>query len=208
MNVAMNNRTCTAVHANLVSRHAARYPSVNTLGIFTKLHEKIKGAYQNHSYSFIDTWNNTYPAEKADTVSELGGYEMEYLGEMYGSRLGDLFKAGFSSTGFTDRLQFGATSKARTQTSVKMFSDWFSMSVMVDFYTLDRVPVRDQVLRFFKNCNAYEQAASDKQEMVKFENGPHFQKVINNIVEKLQLNTTLTMGKLARPIFDPSYIGL
>ena len=202
MNVTVGNRTCTAVHANLLSRHGARYPSVGTMIDFTKLHEKIKNAYQNQSYRFIEKWNSTYQTEKEDMVTELGVYEMEHLGRMYGTRLKDLFTPGFntrsneSSIEFTDRLQFGATSKTRTQTSAKIFSDWLSVVVTGYNHTLDRLPIRDQVLRFFDNCKSYDMAASDKQEMVKFEKGPRFQKVIHNVAEKLQLNATLTIGMM------------
>ena len=200
MNVSMGNRTCTAVHANLVSRHAARYTSVDTMRDFTKLHEKIKNAYANQNYYFIDRWTNIYPEEKKDMVTQLGGYEMEYLGKMYGTRLNDLFKPGFHTNGsftmFTDRLKFAATHKTRTQTSANFFCDRLSAVVTGFNITQDHVPIRDHVLRFYDDCKSYELAASDKQEMVKFEKGPYFQKVIHNIAEKLHLNTTLTAGML------------
>ena len=196
MTVTMNNRACTAVHANFVLRHAARYTTVGVMRDFTKLHEKIKSSYGSQNYSFIDSWNNTYPEGKAESVTRAGEYEMEYLGIMYGNRLYGLLKSAFSvSGGFADKLMFAGTRSTRTQTSAKLFSGWLSEVISEINQKSSKVLIRDDVLRFWDNCRAYKDATSDKQEMSRFEHGTHFQGVIQNVANKLELNGTLTVGR-------------
>ena len=59
----------------------------------------------------------------------------------------------------------------------------------------ENVMIRNDLLRFYKNCKAYDDATSDLQEVTLFEQGPHFQAVIRNVVERLNLNGTFTVGK-------------
>ena len=196
MTVSLDQRTCTAVHSSFVLRHAARYVGLDDMKDFTKVHEKIKYAFENRNYSFVNEWKNSYPEEKASSVTRLGEYEMKYLGTMYGNRLYNLLLSAVSDTGaLSEKIMFAATHKTRTQTSAKLFSGWLSKVLTGNNTGAKNVSVRDDVLRFYDSCKAYDEATSDFREVTLFEQGPHFQGVIKNVVERLRLNGTLTVGK-------------
>ena len=200
MTVTIDQRTCTAVHTSYVSRHATRYVGVDDMRDFTKIQNKIKYSFENQNYSFVETWANNYPEEKAEAIAHLGEYELEYLGTLFANRLHGLLSLAVEDNGtFTDEVRFTATYKTRTQTSAKLFSGWLSKALVGINKQTENVRIRNDVLRFYKNCKAYDEATSNLQEVTLFEQGPHFQGVIRNVVERLNLNGTFTAGK-----FNPS----
>ncbi|XP_053381552.1 uncharacterized protein LOC128545930 [Mercenaria mercenaria] len=121
MKITMDGRTCNAVHVNLVSRHGARYTSVEDMRSFSALKQKLKHNFTNKTYNFINNWVSRYPEEKETLISALGQREMAYLGKHFGTELHDLLNGTVSTDGTPISVQFAATRKTRTQESAKYF---------------------------------------------------------------------------------------
>ena len=195
MYTQLEGNNCTAIHVNVVSRHAARYTSVDDMRAFSTLQNKLKVELGDQGYAFINNWQNRYPENKAQLLTELGHMEMNYIGYTIGVQLKDLLaKASDGSVIRNGAIKFGATWKTRTQESARSFQSGLSGSVLNNNDTSIPVAIRDKVLRFWDNCKNYEEASASNPEQIKFQNGPEMQMVRNEITNKLQLSSTLSVG--------------
>lgn len=195
MKITLDGRACEAVHVNVVARHGSRYTSVDDMRSFTTLQQKLSHSFTNQAYSFINNWVNNYPEEKAEQLTVLGQKEMAYLGKFFGKSLLNLLNGTVSREGNLTSVRFAATRKTRTQESAKWF--YRSLTSVVNGQELTNLTpeIRDSILRFYDDCQRYEQETADVSEQVKFENGPIFQKVVQDVAGRLNTSVSLTVGK-------------
>ena len=203
MSIQFGGNTCTAIQVNVVSRHGARYTSADDMRAFTTLQNKLKAEMGDQTYSFMNTWTNKYPESQADLLTPLGKEEMDYLGERLGFQLRDLLTNAVDGTMFKNSsIKFSVTRKVRTQESAKSFQNGLARSVLRKNDTSMPVVVRDKILRFYEDCKRYDEVTATIPELTKFQNGPEMHMVRDEITAKLQMNSTLTVGKFTK--FGPS----
>ncbi|XP_060583904.1 multiple inositol polyphosphate phosphatase 1-like [Ruditapes philippinarum] len=194
MQITIGGRTCNAVHVNVVARHGARYTGLKDMRSFTFLQRKLKNNFSNQNYNFINDWVNNYPEEKAEQLTALGRREMAYLGKYFGTELFDLLKGTLGVDGTPKFLNFTATHKVRTQNSVKFLYSGLADILVGQNSTNINPKIRDDILRFYDNCKKYEHDIADRSEILKFENGPKFQKMLGDITKRLGANVSLSIG--------------
>lgn len=196
MKIALGGRACDAVHVNILSRHGARYTSVNDMRSFTTLQQKLSHTFTNKAFSFINDWVNKYPEDNAELLTDLGYKEMAYLGKFYGKELKSLLNGTVSPEGNLLSARFGTTRKTRTQESALWFYKGLTGVLTGQELSNLKPEVRDSVLRFYENCKRYEQETADLSEQMKFENGPLFQKVRIDVTRRLGTNASLSVGDI------------
>lgn len=195
MTVALNGRTCNAVHVNIVSRHGARYTGLTDMRSFSKLQQKLKDKFTNQKYDFINKWINSYPEGKVYMLSALGEREMFYLGSFYGKEFHDLLNEAVLTDGDMNSLKFAATNRVRTQDSADWFFKGLTKVLLGKTMTTLKQEIRDDILLFFHNCKRHTHDIAHVDELTKFENGPVFQTVMQEMRHTLGTNVSLTVGK-------------
>lgn len=200
---SLDGRSCNAVQMNVVSRHAARYTSVNDMRSFTALKQKLQGSFTNEKYNFINSWTNKYPETEAELLTDLGKEEMFYLGSVFGTELHSFLRGTISTNGSLNSLQFASTRKTRTQESADWFFRGLSSILIGRNITNLKADVRDDILRFYDDCKRYERDTSDLDDLTKFENGEVFQTMIEEIKVRMGTNISLTIGKICIVIILP-----
>ncbi|KAL4240702.1 PHOsphatase [Mactra antiquata] len=187
----LHGRSCAAVHVNILSRHGARYVSIDDMRAFSELKDKLAGKFTNQSFDFINTWVNNYPEKEAELITSLGEEEMSYIGNTFGQELLSFLRKAYGADGL-NAFQFSATRKLRTKESAHWFYQGLMKNLNGQNFPSMTPDVRDDILRFYDHCTKYELQTSNITELLKFENGTEFQKMINDIKARLGTNVELT----------------
>lgn len=144
--------SCSAVHANAVIRHGARYPGIEDVDEISRVHEKLVVAMEPNINPDLYNWVNKFPSNNNKALSHLGEEEQEALGKRLAKKLSTLF-----SEEDLSNFRFIVSSKERTKQSASAFYEGFASVVYGSENVEDEFDseVNDEVLRFFNLCANY-----------------------------------------------------
>ena len=188
-----NDDLCEAVHVSAIFRHGARNPSLKNIIAMDKLQEKLVDNKTPEIANFIDTWKNSYDRNKEKELVEKGIKEQFELGRRFARKFFTLIDSGRE-----EDLEFISSSKSRAKDSSKYFYGGLS-------YTFSKLEkhdneIEDSLLRFYDDCNNYEQFVENNRTNFKefddFHKTEEYIDVVKSLRRNLALNISLEPGNV------------
>jgi len=153
--------TCEPIHINYLSRHGARAPSDGDVSDLLQLEELLSAnAHQitNPNFFWMQTWVSPYSDMDAGLLSSLGEEEVYNISKRFLER----FPTIFGQTYYPYLLPIQTTQVSRAAMSGNSFGfgllegqGEIGASHYQGFYTYSETPELDITLRFFDNCDTY-----------------------------------------------------
>ena len=186
---------CQPVHVNIIFRHGTRFPSRSDVVDFYALHDKIHGKVNNPTFGAINsTWKPHFELVDEDhkNLAPVGEEELQQFGHRFTARFASLLK-----DATTEELKFFSSHKDRSVDSCYFFQRGYqSLYPHVDI--INKTDIRDDLMRFFDNCQKYIVEVDDnpaaEKEYKSFLHGPEVHGVAENLTKTLELDSGVTLN--------------
>jgi len=185
---------CRPIHVNAIFRHGTRDPGIDDIDSFYALNDTISGKIGNPSFSHLNSnWTPLWPRSSTDEkkLGPVGERENEDFGERFAKRYNSLL-----ADAKIDEIVFYSSSKSRSYNSCKYFQIGYQ-NIHTGIDVINKTTIRDDLLRFFKNCKKYTRDVDKNKEAKKeykaFLKGEEMVQVASNLSSTLQLADDLQL---------------
>ncbi|TDH68722.1 hypothetical protein CCR75_009773 [Bremia lactucae] len=172
------NSTCNPVQLNFVIRHGTRNPTMKDISRINNTHSRLLAARNEKSPTWIESWNNPYPAETEAWLADSGIRELIEMGHRLRARLSPV-PLNYASSNFV----FDHTYKIRTKQSAEAFAFGFFDGLQPVYYQSSPIG-QDEILRFYDNCPLFKtQIDSNKSSTIEHSKYRNSEQMYKNLVK-------------------------